>query len=73
MKDIMNKASSWITTSSDMFKSIEIDDHDINDNNDTLSRYNDEYDRISTASSMKMSSYIFDRSSAVIYKFYYSR
>ena len=40
---------------------MKIDDHDINDNNDTLLRYNDEYDIISTANNMKMSSYIFDR------------
>ena len=58
MKDIMNKVSSLTTTSNHMFKSIEIDDHDMNDNNDKLSRDNDEYDIISTVNNMKMSSYL---------------
>ena len=42
MKDIVNKASSSTTTSSAMFKSIEIEDHDMNDNNDKLLRDNDD-------------------------------
>ena len=43
-----------------MPKSIEID-HDMNDNNQTLLRDNDDYDIISTANNMKISSYLIDR------------
>ena len=52
----MNKASSSSTTSSDMFKSIEIDD--MNDNNDTLLRYTDQYDIISIVNETKLRNYL---------------